>query len=33
MCQIPLGSAGVVAKTQLGPAIAIVHNYTLIGQG
>jgi hypothetical protein len=33
MCQIPLGSAGAVVKTQLGPVIAVVHNYTLIGQG
>jgi hypothetical protein len=33
MCQIPLGSAGAGVKTQLGLAIAIVHNYALIGQG
>ena len=33
MCRIPLGSAGAVVKTQLGPAIAIVHNYALIGTG
>jgi hypothetical protein len=33
MCRIPLGSAGAVVKTQLGPAIAVVHNYALIGQG
>jgi hypothetical protein len=32
MCRIPLGSAGAV-ETQLGLGIAIVHNYTLIGQG
>jgi hypothetical protein len=33
MCQVPLGTAGAIVKTQLGLAIAIVHNYTLIGQG
>jgi hypothetical protein len=33
MCHIPLGTAGAVRKTQLGPAIAIAHNYALIGTG
>jgi hypothetical protein len=33
MCRIPLGTAGAVVKTQLGPAIAIAHNYALIGTG
>jgi hypothetical protein len=33
MCRVPLGTAGAVVETQLGLAIAIVHNYALIGQG
>jgi hypothetical protein len=33
MCRIPLGAAGAVVRTQHGPAIAIVHNYALIGTG
>ena len=30
---VRLGTAGAVVTTQLGPAIAICHNYALIGHG